>query len=286
MNVPQTALCQASAEFYLCIARAFLSPTDPEAYRAFSSFLVDDLDDLGTELGYPIAEPVADLRAALDDIPDLLTLLQIYSKLFLTPPAPVCINTGLYLDGGVMGANVRALEERYRRGGLARAESFCDLSDHVALQLEFVAYLFGSAAAASRAGDPTGAARYDAEARAFLADFIAAWLPAFRADLERAATEQGVASPYASLARILGRAVECDAASPREHPAVKRAVESGDFSRIGPDGPTPAQLAEIARTLAAKGHSTDHLAIPVAKADAALGLAPLDAPVGRPGRPR
>ena len=192
----------ARAEFYLCLARAFLPPHTDNDYRALAVYLADDLADLAGEIGYPISEPLAQLRAAFDAVPGSLALLQLYSKLFLTPPMPVALNTGRYLDGAVMGGSVQAIERWYRRHGLERDDSFHDLPDHVVLQLEFVARLFAGAAAAHQVGDESETQRLETEARAFLGTFVAHWLPGFCAALERTPAERRLPAPYLHLARI------------------------------------------------------------------------------------
>jgi len=202
----------ARAEFYLCLARAFLPPYTENDHRALAVYLADDLADLAGEIGYPIAEPLAQLRTAFDALPEPLALLQLYSKLFLTPPTPVALNTGRYLDGAVMGGSVQAIEGWYRRHRLERTESFHDLPDHVALQLEFVARLFADAAAARRAGEDQEARRLEAEARAFLGAFVVHWLPGFCTALERALVQHRLPTPYLHLAHVAETAVGCEAA--------------------------------------------------------------------------
>lgn len=274
--VPGHTAFTSRAEFYLCLARAFLPPHTENDYRALAVYLADDLADLAGEIGYPIAEPLAQLRAAFGALPEPLALLQLYSKLFLTPPTPVALNTGRYLDGAVMGGSVQAIEDWYRRRGLERAESFHDLPDHVTLQLEFVARLFAGAAAARQAGEEPEAQRIEAEARAFLGAFVAHWLPGFCAALERTHTERRLPAPYLHLARILRAAVERDATVGTPRAAAAPAIST--VTPIAASGPTPAQLQEIARALAAHGQSVEHLAVPLAARDAALGLTRLTPP--------
>jgi len=266
----------ARAEFYLCLARAFLPPHTDNDYRALAVYLADDLADLAGEIGYPISEPLAQLRAAFGALPEALALLQLYSKLFLTPPAPVALNTGRYLDGAVMGGSVQAIEGWYRRHGLERTESFHDLPDHVALQLEFVARLFAGATAAHQVGDESETQRLEAEARAFLGTFVARWLPGFCAALERTLVERRLPAPYLHLARILRAAVERDATV--GEPRAAAAPAASTVTPIAASGPTPAQLQEIARALAAHGQSTEHLGVPLAARDAALGFTRLTPP--------
>ncbi|MFN2309864.1 MAG: molecular chaperone [Gammaproteobacteria bacterium] len=282
-TAPDPALMAARAEFYLCLARAFLPPTQAAAQAAITEDLPADLADLGQQLQYPIAESVAALRDAARGLPEPPGLLQLYSRLFLSPPALAGINAGVYLDGAVMGNSVVALDRYYREYGLARDARFHDLPDHVALQLEFVAYLFARAAA-DAAQDGADGARHEAAARDFLQVFVAAWLPGFCADLERVAGEWRLTPVYLHLAQILRAAVAQDA---RRAEAAPRPGLPAEAERRPPgSNPTPEEIAEIARILAAKGHSIEHLAIPLAERDKALGLKPLDLPEIKPGRSR
>lgn len=198
MNNPSPNL-NAHAEFYLCLARAFLPPQQYAAYDAIKRHLADDLGELAGSLDYPTRDALCELRNAVAAISDHLALLQGYSKLFLAPPVPVPLNAGLYLDGAVMGQATLALEQCYREAGLERAADFHDLPDHIVLQLEFVAYLCAFEAAG---GTPT------MKADEFLASFVRYWLPPFVAALERACAEEGPASIYLRLARLLQVAVD------------------------------------------------------------------------------
>lgn len=193
------------AAFYLCLARAFLPPQEPAAYDAIKLHLADDLDELAGLLGVRAGDALHELRGAIEAVPDRLALLQLYSRLFLAPPAPVRVNTGAYLDGAVAGASVTALEACYRGCGVERAERFHDLADHVAVQLEFVSLLFARAAERDSAAASVEPAMAPGD---FLASFVRHWLPAFCADLEEATRAERIpANPYLHLARILHAAV-------------------------------------------------------------------------------
>jgi TorA maturation chaperone TorD len=189
------------AAFYLCLARAFLPPQEAATYAAIKLHLADDLSDLVTTLNYPAADHLGNLRKAVAKVADRLALLHAYSQLFLAPPVPVTLNAGRYLDGAVMGRATVAIEKCYRDAGLDRAGSFHDLPDHVALQLEFVAYLCASEAA----GDAPGIKADD-----FLASFARYWLPPFVTALEKAGGQDGAARVYLCLARLLHIAVSHD----------------------------------------------------------------------------
>ena len=191
----------ARAEFYLCLSRAFLPPSWQGAHQSMAEALPADLEALGEDLGYAIAVHLDSYRRAMAAL-DEPALLQCYSRLFLSPPAPARINACFYLDGAIMGGSVAELEDWYRRAGVGRSETFPDLPDHVSLQLEFAGRLFARAA--------EGALPEGMSARAFLGRFVARWLGAFLADLERAG--EADANPYLHLARMLSEVVQRDAA--------------------------------------------------------------------------
>ena len=233
------------AELYLCLARSFLPPAGEAAFAALRDALADDLEALCAELD--CSALIAELRTELARITGADALSRLYSRLFLAPPRRVQINTGAYLDGGLMGRSVQALEACYRRAGAQRREDFRSSSDHVSVQLEFAAYLYSRAPGAPLAGQ-------------FLDTFVAHWLPDFVSDLEQAATEVGP-NPYLPLARLLARAVACDAAPAPQDSKLERkqrALERARAKRAA-RGVTPAELAEIGRLLREKGLSTEHL---------------------------
>lgn len=94
-----------------------------------------------------------------------------------------------------------AVEARYRRAGL-QLTSTGELPDHLAVELEFCAYL------CHQEGDTTDdsdAARWRAERRAFLSDHLVRWLPSFAEKLARVMPD----SPYLQAAEV-ARAVTAD----------------------------------------------------------------------------
>jgi TorA maturation chaperone TorD len=254
---------QARAEFYLCLARAFLSPTAEDAWMGLRDALADDLEDLAGILGHDIGSHIADYRASINAIPDHATLLQIYSGLFLAPPRPVNINTGVYLDGALNGGSVLAMEESYRQNGLVRSNEFLDLSDHLSIQLEFVA----SRLLARQ--DSANAAEDDAER--FLATFVARWLPPFIADLEVAGRNP---NPWLHLARAMSVAVLREARAESVAPGLLRqqnAIGKARHERAVA-GVSEEDMAFITQRLQERGLATDHLAIPHDQRDEARGL--------------
>ncbi|MBD5804427.1 chaperone protein TorD [Azoarcus sp. Aa7] len=244
-------------EFYLCLARAFLTPHTVQAFDGLRDALADDLGELAASLGYACADTLADYRAAIAAIPDPLTLLERYSALFVTPPRTIQINTACYLDGALNGGTVAAMDEAYRRCGVERGADFHDLSDHVSVQLEFVALLYLRSAQALEAGTPLPPAHPEH----FLHDYVARWLPAFIRDLEAA---HAGPNPWLPLTRVLAAAVAHDACAetlPTAELRARRAIGKARHDRAM-RGVTAEDMAFIARKLREKGLSTDHLAIP------------------------
>jgi len=188
------------ADFYLCLSRAFLPPGE-ESFNAMKDLLADDLEEIASDVDYPIADSLAELRTVMGRVADPLALLQAYSGLFLQPPRQVPINASLYLDGAIMGRSTDAMERIYRNHGMQKAEGFRDLPDHLALLLEFIAYLFDKAHDQADAED----------ARAFIREFLLSWVPVFVRQLEKATGELGHPPVYLHLARVLRAALIHDA---------------------------------------------------------------------------
>lgn len=242
------------AEFYLCLSRAFLTPDSEAAWSGMREALADDLEEIAESLGYDISAHLGGYRAAIAMFPEPAPLLQAYSRLFLSPPCPVSINTGSYLDGAVNGGSVLEMEAFYRRCGLQRSEDFRDISDHISIQLEFVA---------SRYLSDSG----EADAEAFLGSFVAHWLPRFIIDLQK---EQVVHNPWLHLARALQEVVSCADAVPlaqsRQQMAIDKARHDRALQGVGDE-----DMAFIAQRLREKGLSVDHLSIPPERRDEAHG---------------
>ena len=267
-------LLHEKAEFYLMLARAFLTPMEPAHFEAMTEMLAEDLADLDISLGYGIEPQLEALRTALSGLSDQEELLVEYSRLFLQPPHEATLNACFPLDGAMMGGTVAEIEGFYRHYGVERGDHFKDLSDHVSVQLEFVSYLYGLAAEGIGQGKPDT----DAEKAAghFLHQFVSRWVPHLELGIERAGRKLELkANPYLPLARILAVATAHDAAAnpdwvkPRKR--VEAAIEKArrDYAA---SGITAEALADIKRKLTEKGLSTDHLDVALDRRNEALGL--------------
>lgn len=194
------ATASAAADLFHTLAAAFAPSPAGLSAREWCEPLADDLRELGTELGIDIEQPVARLeRAAAEDWPDDSWLVE-YSRLFLVPPIPVPLNTGVYLDGGLRGTSAQMILHCYGTGGFAPSDSFRDLPDHVSIQLEFV----GSLLERADAGDADAADM----AREFVDSFVARWVGPLRGALEKSVGRSRAALVYLAVTDVLQQAVD------------------------------------------------------------------------------
>lgn len=268
------ARLQERSEWYQMLAQAFLTPQSQAHVKAMLDLLANDLADLDLELGYGLATEVALLRQALSGLTEPQDLLLIYSRLFLQPPRAATLNVCFHLDGAMMGGTVSEIEAFYRHYGVERGEHFKDLPDHVSVQLEFVAYLFGRAAQALETDKPDSEA--EAAARHFLYAFVRRWVPHFVLSIEKAGRDLPLAAnPYLPLARMLALAAQRDAVlNPAWLKPKKQAEVAMDKARANyaSRGVTAEDMADIERKLREKGLSTDHLQVALGQRNAAMGL--------------
>lgn len=282
MNLSADQL-QSRAELYLCLSRAFLTPESADAWLGMSEALADDMQELGDEIGYDFAEPIANYRTAIAAVPDQPSLLRIYSGLFLAPPRLVEINTGTYLDGSLNGGSVIAMEEEYRRCGVGRSDDFLDLSDHISIQLGFIAHLYFRCLDTLEEGRGEAA---DDEPAHFLHAYVARWLPGFLHDLGKESERLGAFNnPYLHLARLLNVAVAKDARAKTVSASEQRTQNAIDKARHdrAERGINAEDMAIIAQKLSEKGLSIDHLSVPPEQRDEAQGLTKRVMPSARRG---
>ena len=268
------ALLQERSDLYQMLAQAFLTPQSEAHFRAMVDLLADDLAELELDLGYGLDSDVSELRLALSCLADPQDLLQVYSGLFLQPPRPATLNVCFHLDGAMMGGTVSEIEAFYLHYGVERGEHFKDFPDHVSMQLEFVAYLFGRAAKALEADQPDTEAAL--AARHFLFAFVRRWVPHFVLSLETAGRQLELkANPYLPLARMLALAAEHDAVlnpewlKPKKQAEIAMEKARADY---GSRGVSAEDMADMERKLREKGLSTEHLQIALGQRDAAMGL--------------
>jgi putative dimethyl sulfoxide reductase chaperone len=289
----------ARAETYLCLARAFLPPTQAGILAALREDLLEDLETLHKEVAISAATPgrIAALRSILAEIPDDQALLREHSRLFLTPPAPAMLNLGFYLDGGIMGNSTRQMEAYYQRHGLERDPNFRDLPDHLALNLQFLAWVFAGIAEFEGV-DNDAARRGLQDARDLIARYTLPGLQALIGRLLPAIDAHGLSQTYGELAHILTDVLKRDLAvlsarlpgtavptpSPENmDPETLLRVDTDPEARLacricGNDFVAGEALAEMIGRLQAAGLATEHLAVcPDCRAET-MGMRPLAPP--------
>jgi putative dimethyl sulfoxide reductase chaperone len=130
--------------------------------------------------------------------PDLLIRLAVdYARIFLgaSMQGATADSRGAYPYESVYTSTKRLLMQEardevialYRREGLERSPNFAEPEDHLAFELEFMAFLGTQASAALQAGDPEQTVRYLGKQSAFLEQHLLRWLPDFCADVQRIA---------------------------------------------------------------------------------------------------
>ena len=274
-------LLHERADFYLTLARSFLTPQTQAHYRAMVDYLADDLADLDRSLTYGLEPQVTALRAAFSKLADHEELLVEYSRLFLQPPSEATLNVCYPLDGAMMGGTVSEIELFYHNYGVERGDHFKDLSDHVSVQLEFVSYLYGRAAQGLENGTPDTEA--EKAANHFLFAFVSRWVPHFEVAIEKAGRHLELkANPYLPLVRMLAIATQRDAvANPdwvKPEERVEVAMDKAPRDHASGGG-TAQDMADIERILREKGLSTDHLHLALdQRNEALLGLSANSSP--------
>jgi len=261
MHRDTALLAFSKRDFWLCMARAFAPPaTGTDYLEAFQNALPDDLEAIADEIGLHLGAEIADLRSAAAALSDPMELQKLYAALFLTPPTPVMINTGFYLDGGIMGDSEAGMSDAYAHHGFERHQHFRDLNDTPGVQAEFLALLFEKAGEKARAGDDIEARAHLAQAEAFLSDFVCRWITPFLRDLEAVSRDHGVNAVYAHLSRLVWLAAEGSVAAPEvvEIKAGMASLPRGSARGIG--ALTAEDLAEIAYRLERDGLAWDHVA--------------------------
>ncbi len=267
-------LLHERADFYLMLAQAFLAPMEPVHYAAMTDMLADDLAEIDASLEYGIGAQIDALRAAMSRLSSHEELLVEYSQMFLQPPREAVLNVCFPLDGAMMGGTVTEIEDFYRHYGVERGDHFKDLPDHVSVQLEFISYLYGRAAAGIGEGEPDGEA--EKAAGHFLHQFVSRWLPHLELGIEKAGRKLTLkANPWLPLVRVLSLATARDAAANPDWVKPQKRVDAA-MEKARQDyaskGITAEAMAEIERKLREKGLSTDHLQVAPAQRNAALGL--------------
>lgn len=182
----------AESTFWLVLAQAFLPPSRPEVAEAFVDGLAEDLAELALPLDLDIANDLAELSTATAAFVEPQSLLVEYSRVFLPPNGLATLNVSRYVDGSINGPCMDALENAYLAVGIEQRDTLRDLKDHVAMQMECLAWLIGQPES-----------EQSLTANNFVQICLVGALPHFAAVLAAEAPE----SPYTPLVQIAAKAI-------------------------------------------------------------------------------
>ncbi len=246
-------------DLWLCLARALAPPGDESYHKAFVEDLPADLAAIAEEIRLDIASELDRLAEAAKMLHDALEIQILYAALFATPPAPVFINTAIYLDGGFLGESELAIHDWYARHGFERRNDFHDLNDHAAVQLEFVGQLYEKAAGRAMAGEDMDALAFASEAARFLAAYPRRWITPLLQRLEETCSERSLNDAFVHIARILLRAImaEQESAAARFEVEARSILPQGSSRGIG--DLTSEDLAEVAVRMKSAGLDFAHV---------------------------
>ena len=161
---------------------------------------VQSLEDAMREVCREAVSYVAKMKEGLAGIEDLDELKRDYARLFTGPYHLFAPPYGsIYLEGQrqVMGLSTLDVMERYRQCGVALAEDFHEVADHIAAELEFV-YFLGLKEVQALEEDDHQAAM---DARAKLEDFLRVHLGAWISDFAHHVEENAKTEFYRNLAK-------------------------------------------------------------------------------------
>lgn len=246
-------------DLWLCLARAFAPPAGGPFYDSFTNDLPEDLAAIGEEIGLNIGVELDGFMAEVRRLPDAVEIQRLYAALFVTPPAPVFMNTGIYLDGAFLGPSELDLNAWYSRHGYERHPGFHDLNDHTAVQFEFVALLYDKAAKAAFSNEDMDALAYATEAERFLNAYPKRWSTPFLQSLETACLARSLCSVYVHLAKIAWLAIEHALNRGTARVELDAAADFPAGSSRGVGALTAEDLAEIAVHLEAASLDYSHI---------------------------
>ena len=186
MSVPEAAAAPMPAVPDLALARQelcrFLAGCYYEPGPEFAEErLFDSIAAAAQRISPALGEHANRLAAAFASA-QLQDLLVDYTRLFLgAPQALAKPYASVWLSGepGLMQDSAIELQKLYAQGGFQIDESFRDLPDHVAVELEFLYLLNFQLNQARAADDNTAAQAFEVLRTAFLVGHLGRWLGGF-----------------------------------------------------------------------------------------------------------
>lgn len=283
------------AELHLCLAQTFLPPSTEQIFVALREQLPDDLRELNALLSVIDASALESLCDDLSSLTDQTRLLVTYSRLFLSPPAPALLNLGFYVDGGLQGGACQAIEALYRTHGLARSPEFRDGPDHLALYLQFVAWMMARAAEHLGTQDEASANRVLADLHQSIVQHALPAITRLQTQIVKAELEYALPNLYSALCQLAHCALRADALViqqrlPQPSPVAIAVVERVPVVPVAADAEQKAcascakpfvpeaGMAGMIAVLQEQGLSTEHMLICPDCRTGAMGLTPMKPP--------
>ncbi len=175
---------------YRLLASLFLYPDD-ERLATLKPVAKELLENPIWE-GYPFSAHVQELLEHLAklNLEAPKPIIDAYNRLFLVRPQAPPHET-FYTDaqGQFRGLLTSQLEEEYLQAGLAVSPDLNELPDHIAVELEFMAFLCSQEIEALEAENGTKAQEYRNNQRSFMAAHLARWFPKFAKRIVKAEPE-------------------------------------------------------------------------------------------------
>ena len=167
----------ARAEVYRLLSQAYHTPEVSFLKGDFLGSLVRALDTLALD---SCAGEVKNVESYLQALQESVELAVEYTRLFRGPvKAEVYPYESMYIGGEVIGNSTLDVVRRYEEAGVAVADGFKDLPDHISAELEFMHYLCGRALDALERGANDEATRFRCMGQTFLKDHLNKWVPQF-----------------------------------------------------------------------------------------------------------
>jgi len=185
MDASDPALLASRATAYSVISLALQYPVEEVADLLLGGWAREALSSCLPglrELGYGSVEELRRLVDALSSDWDASDLRREYTRLFISShprlPCPPYESVYVSEEREVMSEQVSEILGILRGWGLGLSDSFRDLPEHIAVELELAAYLLEQMKLAIQEGDPDEAERAERDLRR-LVTHLTRWVPEF-----------------------------------------------------------------------------------------------------------
>lgn len=193
---------------YSALGLAFLPPTEELIH--YKNCLIKVMKKVGRRASISsLQREIQQMAETIHHKEALQELSMEYNRLFEGPTPPlVHPYESIYKNsqGLVMDESTIDVIQRYAQDGLSLSPTFKDLPDHVAVELEYLSFIYAKEAMAKKTGQVDLSLGFRRKANSFLREHLGRWVPIFCHKII-SFTE----SPfYSSLAKITKDCIEWD----------------------------------------------------------------------------